>query len=64
MLLGSGTLFICDVNDSGIVISQAFPWSNGLFDVTWSEASPHVLVTAGGDGSLQVWHTATPQVRK
>ncbi|XP_061668270.1 peroxisomal biogenesis factor 7 isoform X7 [Syngnathoides biaculeatus] len=30
-------------------------WSDGVFDVSWSEANEHVLVAAGGDGSLQLW---------
>lgn len=39
----------------------SFDWNDGLFDVTWSENNEHVLVTGGGDGSLQIWDTANPQ---
>ena len=55
-------MFILEVAPGGINIAQAYEWSNGLFDVTWSESSPNVLVTGSGDGSLQAWHTNTPQV--
>lgn len=37
----------------------SFDWNDGLFDVTWSENNEHVLVTCSGDGSLQLWDTAT-----
>ncbi|MGH0179891.1 UNVERIFIED_CONTAM: hypothetical protein FKN15_008544 [Acipenser sinensis] len=38
----------------------SFDWNDGLFDVTWSENNEHVLVTASGDGSLQIWDTNNP----
>uniref|UniRef100_A0A673LY36 Peroxin-7 n=1 Tax=Sinocyclocheilus rhinocerous TaxID=307959 RepID=A0A673LY36_9TELE len=40
---------------------HSFDWNDGLFDVTWSENNEHVLVTGGGDGSLQIWDTAHTQ---
>jgi WD40 repeat protein len=42
-------------------VSCSFDWNDGLFDVTWSESNEHILLTGGGDGSLQVWDTANPQ---
>ena len=38
-------------------------WQDGLFDLTWSEQSPTCVVSAAGDGSLQLWDTTHPQVR-
>ena len=61
--IGGGNLLICDVTPGGVVISQTFNWTNGIFDVTWSESSAQVLVTGSGDGSLQVWHTPNTQVK-
>ncbi|KAG2468240.1 PEX7 protein, partial [Polypterus senegalus] len=39
---------------------RSFDWNDSLFDVTWSESNEHVIVTGGGDGSLQIWDTANP----
>lgn len=54
---------VSDVTDRlvSFCLMGSFDWNNGLFDVTWSENNEHVLVTAGGDGSLQIWDTANPQ---
>ena len=30
-------------------------WSDGLFDVAWSEEHENHVVTSSGDGSLQLW---------
>nr|KAF6462726.1 peroxisomal biogenesis factor 7 [Molossus molossus] len=57
-IAGCGTLLILDQNESGLNIFRSFDWSDGLFDVTWSENNEHVLVTCSGDGSLQLWDTA------
>ncbi|MEJ1275313.1 peroxisomal biogenesis factor 7 [Cricetulus griseus] len=57
-IAGCGTLIILDQNQSGLQIFRSFDWSDGLFDVTWSEDNEHVLVTCSGDGSLQLWDTA------
>ena len=37
-------------------------WTDGLFDVVWSETDANVLVTASGDGGLQLWNLSCPQV--
>uniref|UniRef100_A0A2K5CIB8 Peroxisomal targeting signal 2 receptor n=2 Tax=Aotus nancymaae TaxID=37293 RepID=A0A2K5CIB8_AOTNA len=57
-IAGCGTLLILDPNESGLRLFRSFDWSDGLFDVTWSENNEHVLVTCSGDGSLQLWDTA------
>lgn len=36
----------------------SWEWSDGLFDISWSETNEHVMVTGAGDGSLQLWDTA------
>lgn len=43
---------------SSSCVCLSWEWSDGLFDVAWSEANEHILVAGGGDGSLQLWDTA------
>jgi WD40 repeat protein len=38
---------------------RAFPWSDALFDVSFVETDPSLMVCAGGDGSILVWALAT-----
>ena len=63
LLPGTGTLFVLDTESSGLRICQQFEWSDGLFDLTWAENNENILVTAGGDGSIQVWDVTQPNVR-
>lgn len=51
-----------ELTPSGPVLKRAYDWSDGLFDVAWSENNEHVAVTAGGDGSVQVWDVAQERV--
>ncbi|XP_078617449.1 peroxisomal targeting signal 2 receptor-like [Branchiostoma floridae x Branchiostoma japonicum] len=60
-IAGSGSLFLLESLPQGVRPVQKFDWNDGLFDVTWSENNEHVLVTASGDGSIQIWDTAQPQ---
>lgn len=56
-LAGGGTLFILELTPAGTLIeSQSYQWSDGLFDVVWSETDPSIVVTASGDGGLQLWN--------
>ena len=60
---GGGTLFLLDVvPDSGLVEVACTQWSDGLFDVAWSETDPNIIVSASGDGGLQLWNMSCPQV--
>lgn len=36
-------------------------WPDGLFDCCWSEAHEHQVVTASGDGSIQLWDLGLPE---
>lgn len=40
---------------AGLVESHRLEWSDGLFDLTWSEQHENHIMTASGDGSLQLW---------
>uniref|UniRef100_A0A8C7T7S2 Peroxin-7 n=1 Tax=Oncorhynchus mykiss TaxID=8022 RepID=A0A8C7T7S2_ONCMY len=60
-IAGCGTLLVLEQTETGITLVKSFDWNDGLFDVTWSESNEHILLTGGGDGSLQVWDTANPQ---
>lgn len=33
----------------------SFDWSDALFDVTFVETDPSLLISASGDGSINVW---------
>ncbi|XP_033099187.1 peroxisomal targeting signal 2 receptor-like [Anneissia japonica] len=59
-IAGCGTLFVIDDTPAGGVLLKSFDWSDGLFDVTWAETNENLLVTGGGDGSIQVWDIAQP----
>ncbi|XP_061603006.1 peroxisomal targeting signal 2 receptor-like [Cololabis saira] len=56
-ITGCGSLLVLDQTDDGVALVRSWDWSDGLFDVSWSEANEHVLVGGGGDGSLQLWDT-------
>lgn len=61
-LAGGGTLFILEItaDRKRLVELQNFHWTDGLFDCVWSENDPMLVVTASGDGSLQLWNLSTP----
>ncbi|KAJ1522923.1 hypothetical protein ONE63_002062 [Megalurothrips usitatus] len=60
-LAGGGTLFILDRTPVGTLENLAtFEWSDGLFDVVWSEGNPDIAVTGSGDGYLQIWSLRHP----
>lgn len=61
-LAGGGTLFLLENVNNQLVEKQKFQWTDGLFDVVWSEFDPNIIVTTSGDGGLQIWNTgvATP----
>ena len=44
---------------NALEVVKSLQWSNGLFDLTWSESRPDVVVSGSGDGSLQVWQLDT-----
>ncbi|CAH1374715.1 hypothetical protein MTP99_016033 [Tenebrio molitor] len=60
-LAGGGTLFILDLTPEGkLTETQTYQWSDGLFDVVWSENNPSLVVSASGDGGLQLWNLTAP----
>ncbi|BES93215.1 unnamed protein product [Nesidiocoris tenuis] len=62
-LAGGGTLFVLDVSPEGQILEYSkYDWSDGLFDVVWSETHPDIVVAASGDGILHVWNVSTPEV--
>lgn len=61
-IAGCGSLYILDVHPNEIRLVQLFDWNDGLFDLTWAENNENVLVTASGDGAIQVWDIAQNQV--
>lgn len=56
-LAGGGTLFLLENVNNQLVEKQKFQWTDGLFDVVWSEFDPNIIVTTSGDGGLQIWNT-------
>lgn len=62
--IGGGTLFVLEITPSGDLIEiSKFQWTDGLFDVSWSECNPGIVATASGDGSLQLWNLTNRQVK-
>lgn len=65
-LAGGGTLFVLrllpggGVGGAALIESRTLNWSDGLFDVAWSEQNADCVVTASGDGGLQLWNIASP----
>lgn len=60
-LAGGGTLFILDLTpDGNLTETSSYQWSDGLFDVAWSESNASLVVSASGDGALQLWNINTP----
>ncbi|CAB1440479.1 unnamed protein product [Pleuronectes platessa] len=57
-LAGCGSLIVLEETETGVSLVRSWEWSDGLFDVAWSETNEHILVAGGGDGSLQLWDTA------
>ncbi|BFZ09653.1 hypothetical protein BsWGS_12692 [Bradybaena similaris] len=60
-IAGCGSVFVLDVEPREIKLVQLFDWSDGLFDLAWAENNENVLVTASGDGSIQIWDIAQSQ---
>lgn len=54
-LAGGGTLFILELKGDSLTESSNYQWADGLFDVAWSETDPSTVVSASGDGGLQLW---------
>lgn len=61
-LAGGGTLFILDLVDGKLIETQNSQWSDGLFDVVWSESNANHVISASGDGCLQLWNISTPNI--
>lgn len=60
-IAGKGALLILDIgNANGVRIVGQCNWSDGLFDVTWSEANPDLIVTCSNSGSVQIWDRNKP----
>lgn len=57
-LAGGGTLFVLRLLPGGgaLVESRSLTWTDGLFDVAWSEQNADCVVSASGDGGLQLWN--------
>lgn len=60
-IVGNGTIFIFDIDVSGLRVGQRFEWSDGVFDVCWAENNENIVIGAGGDGSIQVWDINQPK---
>ncbi|XP_050540719.1 peroxisomal targeting signal 2 receptor [Daktulosphaira vitifoliae] len=60
---GEGSLFLLKYDDIKNTLHResVITWQDGLFDVVWSKKFEELLVTASGDGSLQMWNYKQPQ---
>lgn len=55
---GNGYLYILEVTPAGLRASTVLQWPDCLFDVTWSEQEPDVLLSCSGDALIQLWKLA------
>ena len=56
-------MFVLDLTpENSLVLNTQLQWNDGLFDLAFAEDHPDVLITASGDGSLQLWNVKNPQV--
>jgi len=62
-LSGAGFVFVLDLTpENSLVLNTQLQWNDGLFDLAFAEDHPDVLITASGDGSLQLWNVKNPQI--
>ncbi|XP_057679519.1 peroxisomal biogenesis factor 7 [Corythoichthys intestinalis] len=59
-IAGSGSLLVLEDAPDGVHLVRRWEWSDGVFDLSWSEIDENVLVAAGGDGTLQLWDMRRP----
>lgn len=60
---GSGFLFILDLSPSNhLTLAVESRWTDGLFDLAFAEDHPDIILTASGDGGIQLWDLKTPEV--
>ena len=45
-----------------MVSAVEMQWTDGLFDIAFAEDHPDVVLTASGDGGIQLWNIKNPQV--
>ncbi|XP_060527689.1 peroxisomal targeting signal 2 receptor [Cylas formicarius] len=62
---GEGSLFILNIDNEGSIAKEYLKlhWSDGLFDVVWSESNIAIIVSCSGDGTLQLWNLQAPNVK-
>lgn len=60
-LSGGGMLMVKNLSAPGDGTVSTCIWADGLFDLTFSEQTPNCVVTASGDGSLQLWDITKSQ---
>ncbi|CAE8638778.1 unnamed protein product, partial [Polarella glacialis] len=61
-IVGNGRLHVFDVSAPGGP-RPVCDWltKDGVYDVAWSEANEHVLLTGQGDGTLKLFDWSRPQ---
>ncbi|XP_031634526.1 peroxisomal targeting signal 2 receptor isoform X2 [Contarinia nasturtii] len=53
---GGGTLFLLQLNQKGTIDEiEKIDWTDGLFDIAWAKHNPNILISACGDGTVQLW---------
>ena len=61
---GPGFLFVLDLThpDNHLTLAAQTQWTDGLFDLAFAEDHPDIVLTASGDGGIQLWDLKTPEV--
>lgn len=63
-IVGNGRVFVFDVAPDDLLVPvRDWPTQDGLYDVVWSEANEHQLLTCSGDGSIKLWDLGVPGER-
>ncbi|XP_045473229.1 peroxisomal targeting signal 2 receptor [Harmonia axyridis] len=63
-VVGGGTLFLLEITPTDTLKEiLKFQYKSSLFDVEWCDCNPNpaLVLTAGGDGSLQLWNVFAPK---
>jgi len=62
-IVGNGKVHVFDISNRGGPAVPVCEWltKDGVYDVAWSEANEHVLVTGQGDGTLKLFDWTRPQ---
>lgn len=58
-----GCLLVLDLTPNNQLIPHIrMKWTDGLFDLAFAEDHPDIILTASGDGGIQMWDMKSAEV--